>query len=452
MSSRKIYIIICCGLLTMATGCKEFLEAKPDKKLTVPVTLKDFQSLMDNAAIFISEPHEGEFSSDNYYLTYEHWESLSSEQERRIHVWEKDFLFEPITNSWNTVYKAIYYCNSTLEGLKKIERNPNNAQEWDHIKGQALYFRGKRLLQASFIWTPTYDSSTADSDLGLPIRLNTDFNQKSTRSSVRETYHQIIMDLKSAIHLLPQTPITKVRPSKPAAYALLSRTYLSMGDYINSGLYADSCLQLNHELIDYNDLDAKLTNPLKRFNAEVISENGIGEGQTLSLSRGRVNPDLYKMYQPDDLRREILFTDNSDGSHGFKGRFAEGNSLFGGMATNEVYLNRAECNARQQRVDRALDDLNYLLKKRWKKDKFYPVSGLSASEALDLILKERRKELLFRGIRWMDLKRLNREGRNIVLTRKLNDKIYTLIPNELKYALPIPEDVIVQSGMQQNPR
>ena len=69
-----------------------------------------------------------------------------------------------------------------------------------------------------------------------------------------------------------------------------------------------------------------------------------------------------------------------------------------------------------------------------------------------LILLERRKELLMRGLRWMDLKRLNMEGAAITLTRTVNGQVYTLPPNDLRYALPIPEDVIAISGMQQNPR
>ncbi|SEM08104.1 hypothetical protein SAMN05216436_101351 [bacterium A37T11] len=56
-----------------------------------------------------------------------------------------------------------------------------------------------------------------------------------------------------------------------------------------------------------------------------------------------------------------------------------------------------------------------------------------------------------RGLRWMDIKRLNKEGANITLTRNLNGQIYTLPPNDPRFALPIPEDVIDLSGMQQNP-
>lgn len=76
----------------------------------------------------------------------------------------------------------------------------------------------------------------------------------------------------------------------------------------------------------------------------------------------------------------------------------------------------------------------------------------SHAEALNIILKERRKELLIRGLRWSDLKRYNRGGANITLTRTVNGQTYTLSPNDLRYAVAIPEDIITLTGMPQNPR
>jgi starch-binding outer membrane protein, SusD/RagB family len=84
---------------------------------------------------------------------------------------------------------------------------------------------------------------------------------------------------------------------------------------------------------------------------------------------------------------------------------------------------------------------------------FTGYSIADAAAALDTILVERRKELAFRGIRWSDLRRLNKEGRNITLTRNLNGMSYTLTPNSNLYTLPIPPDVLsFNPGMQQNPR
>ncbi len=452
MSNKNLIYIIIIGLAVTGIGCKKFLDAKPDKRLAVPSTLNDLQSLMDNYPVFADEPSAREMSSDDYYLTTANWTSLAYESDRRIYTWEKDYLFEPISNSWSYFSNAVYYCNSVMEGLDKIERTAQNRTVWDNIKGQALYFRGKRFLQASFIWTLAYDHQSAKTDLGLPLRLTSDFNQKSVRSTVEQTFGQIISDIKSSIPLLPIKPLSPVRASRPAAYALLARTYLSMRDYINAGIYADSCLQLNKELIDYNSLSTSATYPLARFNKEVLSENQMSTGQALNRTRGMISPDLYNLYEKDDLRKEVLFINNVDGTHGFKGRFAEGDALFGGMGTNEVYLILAECLIREGKTDEGLAVLNSLLEKRWRVNEFNPISGLDQQEALIMVLKERRKDLLFRGIRWMDIKRLNKEGANIVLTRNLNNKIYTLLPNDLRYALPIPEDVIAISGMQQNLR
>lgn len=445
----SIIVLMVIGL----QSCQKFLDAKPDKKLAVPSKLEDFQSLLDNYSVFAAEPNSGEMSSDDFYLTSAHYLSLSSDADRRTYTWEKDFLFRPQDNSWAEFSTAVYYCNSVIEGIDKVQRSTNNATEWDNIKGQAFYFRGKRFLQANFIWALAYDRNTSSTDLGLPLRLNINFNERSVRSSVEQTYQQILHDLKLSIQLLPVIPLSKVRASKPAAYAMVARTYLSMRDYNNAGLYADSCLHLYHTLLDYNTLDPTSPLPINRFNQEVISENQSSVGQILNLARAKVNPELFSLYDnQDDLRKTVLFRDNGDGTMSYKARFTEGASLFAGTAVNEVYLTRAECYARAGKVAEAMNDLNTLLVTRWRNGSFIPFTASSKEEALSIILKERRKELLFRDIRWMDIKRLNKEGAEIVLTRTVNDKEYKLLPNDLRYALPIPEDVISISGMEQNKR
>ena len=65
--------------------------------------------------------------------------------------------------------------------------------------------------------------------------------------------------------------------------------------------------------------------------------------------------------------------------------------------------------------------------------------------------QERRKELIFRGLRWIDIKRLNLEGANIEQRRFLDGKEYILEPNSNRYALPLPDDIIRLTWMEQNP-
>ncbi|MNL77641.1 hypothetical protein D3C87_2038720 [compost metagenome] len=72
---------------------------------------------------------------------------------------------------------------------------------------------------------------------------------------------------------------------------------------------------------------------------------------------------------------------------------------------------------------------------------------------MPLILEQRRKELIFRGRRWADLKRLNKEPRFAKkIVRVLDGETYSLEPNSLKYAIKIPQIVIEQSGITQNIR
>ncbi|MNN11424.1 SusD family protein [compost metagenome] len=69
------------------------------------------------------------------------------------------------------------------------------------------------------------------------------------------------------------------------------------------------------------------------------------------------------------------------------------------------------------------------------------------------ILAERRKELVFRGLRWPDLKRLNIDERyKIQLKRIVDGKEYLLEPNSLKYVLLIPQDAIDEGKLEQNKR
>lgn len=83
---------------------------------------------------------------------------------------------------------------------------------------------------------------------------------------------------------------------------------------------------------------------------------------------------------------------------------------------------------------------------------YIPITAGSSDEASQLILQERRKELLFRGLRWIDIKRLNKEGAGIVLKRKVGEDLYQLSPNENKYALPLTTDIITLARLEQNPQ
>ncbi|MFC3157130.1 RagB/SusD family nutrient uptake outer membrane protein [Chryseobacterium arachidis] len=158
--------------------------------------------------------------------------------------------------------------------------------------------------------------------------------------------------------------------------------------------------------------------------------------------------ELYELYEEHDLRK-VLYFKSQNGKSIWCGA-PIGNNL-SGTATNEVFLIEAECAARLGEREKALDLLNALLIKRYKTGTFKPLTASSDLEALDIILAERRKELLKRGLRFQDLKRLNKDSRYAKsLTRTIGAKIYTLPPNDGRYQLPIPQYIIDYNGLEQN--
>jgi hypothetical protein len=126
--------------------------------------------------------------------------------------------------------------------------------------------------------------------------------------------------------------------------------------------------------------------------------------------------------------------------------------MFSGIATDEIHLIKSECLARLGKKVDAMQVLNHLLQFRWKAGAFIPLTAADSDEALSIILRERRKELPFRGLRWTDLRRLDKENLIPTLTRELDGKQYVLPPGDKRYVLPIPYDIISQTGMPQNPR
>lgn len=451
MKIKIIYLLVPGIIFILLSGCKKFLDEKPDKKLAIPNTLTDFQALLDQYALINNnDPAAGEVSADDYYLTDADWAGRK-ETDQNMYLWQKDNIFDLSTNDWFRTFRPVYFSNTVLENIPGVPVTQFNRDEWNNVKGQALFYRAKAFLQASFIWTVAYDENSASSELGLPLRLNSNFNEVSVRSNLKETYGQIISDLKEAARTLALNPVHVMRPSKPAAYGLLARVYLSMRKYEQAGLYADSCLRLKSDLLDYNKLSPSATYPIAQFNTEVIFESFCPPAPPISNSRAKIVPALYQMYVPNDLRKLVFFRTNADGSAAFKGSYEGNGALFSGVATDEVYLMRAECFARAGKVTEAMKDLNLLLRKRWKTGTFTDLTAANAEMALNLILAERRKELLMRGLRWMDIKRLNREGAGIILSRVINSKIYTLQPNDPRYALTIPEEIIEMSKMVQNP-
>lgn len=448
---RYKYFIVIISSLLLLQGCSKFLDEKSDFRLTTPETLEDNQALLDRVTdILTNNASSGEVSSDDYYLTDSDFQTLPYDEDKRLYTWQPSHVStnESVGNDWASCYRTIYIANAVLYNIEKYQ-----IANADNIKGQALTIRAARYLDAAQVWCPVYNKSSAAQDLGLPLRLDPDMKVPSIRSNVQQTYDQIISDLKMAVPILPDRQIAATRPSKATALGLLARTYLFMGEYDSALQNAIRALEINNSLIDFNTLNAAASIPIQNLNVEVILRATMRLARPINSSLARISPGLYNLYDNNDLRKTMLFRTIANGDVFFRGSYTGSSTgKIVGITTGELYLIAAECYVRTNQIEKAMDKMNELLVNRFTNGTFVPLSITDQHAALDTILKERRKELLFRGLRWADLKRLNRDGANILLSRTVNGQSYTLAPNDLRYAIAIPEEVIALSGIQQNKR
>ncbi|RXK87005.1 RagB/SusD family nutrient uptake outer membrane protein [Filimonas effusa] len=443
-------------LLTYLWSCKKYLDESPDKSLVIPTKFNELQGILDLNSMYINYPWAGELANDNIYFSYTDWASITNVNDQNTYIWNPN---TDLSQSWTLTYARILNANIVLSVIDKLQDNTATIADRNAVKGGALFYRAYNFYELAQLFSPAYSVSSMNLPLGIPLKLSADAEDVTKRSTVAETYNQIIRDLKMAIPLLPayqSVATNRTRACQAAAFGLLARTYLSMSDYENAGTYADSCLRLYNTLIDYNNsslVNSTANVPFQKFNGEVIFH---AVSYQVNATKSKVDSTLYSWYDSNDIRKKAFFMTITDGGFRFKGNY-NGTSYslpFCGIATDEVYLVRAECYARQGKVSEAMNDLNKLLNTRWLSNKFIPITTSDPQQALAIILRERRKELCFRpSLRWTDIRRLNLSGDNsITITRNLNGRIYTLLPNDLTYTFLIPNVVIDMSGIEQNPR
>lgn len=441
-----IYTTLFCFIA--CTSCSHYLDPKNSNAYQVPTSIRDLQEILDDFG-YMNErrtPSYAEAAADDYFLLDNNYKALLPER-KLLYKWEAfDYLYP---NDWSAAYLPIYNANFCLEVLDNIERTEANNNDWKNVYGSAHFYRAYYFLQLLWTYAPAFDPGGKNDGKGIVLRLKSDFNVKSGFSTVEACYQQVLNDAKVAVENLQDLPLVKSRPSKTGAYALLARAYLSMGLYEEARIAAYESLKLFSDLMDYNKpedgIKISAAVPFSKFTKETIFYSEMGQKfPNYSPNRALIDSNLMDAYDGADLRRVAFFI-ASDRYFAFKGTYSHSVQwMFSGLTSAEMLLIRAECNARKGDLKTCVEDINLLLKHRWDKTKiFVPRSVQNKKEALELVLLERRKELLMRGIRLSDIKRLNLEGADIKMVRTIEGERIELSPNSPRLILNTPTDLNV---------
>ena len=228
-----------------------------------------------------------------------------------------------------------------------------------------------------------------------------------------------------------------------AVQALLSRVYLYRGEYEAALQAADSVLQGNYTLLDYNEFPQVEASPANMygmhdivpvsvldpsFEETIFTQGtgafagnkhgyGIANGSVLSVvNRFRASEGLVQMYYKEqgggtDLRPTFfMYINQRDPANKRYIQKQVTTSLTTAsseflLRLSEVLLNKAEALAMLDRDEEAMEVLEELRIKRIVATEYKPLDVRSGGKLVELIRDERRRELCGEGQRWFDLRR-----------------------------------------------
>lgn len=397
---------------------------------------------------------------------------------------------------YGDLYKAVSRANFLLDNADKVMSTLTKEDDIDQLKkcmGDAHFARALCFSELLRIFCKAYPEKEEDAkngDLYPGISLATTFDDSviPLRSSMYDSYQQVLRDLEKAEEYLELRSFAADNPyfTTGTVYALYARVYLHMRDWENAAAYAGKVIDSKV----YSLADPKQTTIISGYNDyramwlldqgdEIIwkipftpTDRGGALG-TIFLNYNYVSayqPDyavlewVLDLYEANDMRFDAFFlaanTQYGISTYLFRkyaGNIEIDNTLGRYYYTNspkpfrlaEQYLIRAEAYYRSGNEKGANDDLTALRRVRYAS---YGSSAASGDKLFKEIQKERVRELIMEGFRLSDLKRWN-EG----FTRQPQNGSYngpdrlTIAANDPLFVWPIPQhELDAVPGLQGN--
>ncbi len=344
---------------------------------------------------------------------------------------------------WNAGFEAVNRINVVIEGITGAHENGIiDDATYKQYDGEMKFLRGVIYHYLMIHFAMPYNLQTLNNGYGLPLRLSPVNTMDSIdepmavgRSSVAETYAQIVKDLTEAADELPTTNAANniTRATKGAAYAMLSRVYLHMRDWDNVIAMQSKVAEQGYELeadpitpFLSNDNNSESIFSCENSDQDNASVNGAmfsmfgcraGSRYLVSMSPILVNDTRW--LQDDKRRSEFIISsedaNSSIAKYGYKVYFCDKyrSSVRADYSPilryAEVLLNTAEAYARKGDVETAVSYLNEVRDRSLADaatQSYKTTDFANATAAVEAILFERRVELLGEGHRWEDIHRL----------------------------------------------
>lgn len=468
---KKIHtklILMAAMVVTMTfTSCDGYLDVTPSDAVDSDEAITN----LEDAQIALNGAYYGLITNTYYGNDFIARAEVGGEDVQTLSLGKRTenyyrFMYRQNTSPsglWSIPYKVINRINVLLGAIESGVIPASD--ELNQVKGEALALRALCHFDLLLTYGTPYLKDNGAS-LGVPLVDKVLLpSELPSRSTVAQGYTMVLKDLEDSKGLMSEN-VVNGHFNRWAAKALLARVNLHKGDYDAAYNNAKDVVENGpYKLIENENYVASW---LEDFTSESVFELEI-----TSLASGNrelfgyvAHPTGYAAVigtqdfinllneDPKDVRLGLLQTD-SEGKKRFINKYP---GRAGAIAVNnirvirlsDVYLMAAEAALRKSSIDQTTADncLNDIVKRA-------NPNAPKVTATIDLILKERRKELVMEGHRLHDILRL---GLSVIRTggdHFLNKvDLVTVTWDDYRSIMPIPQaeiDANPNIRDQQNP-
>lgn len=428
------------------TSCQSFLDVKPKESISDAVTITDKTSAETAVRGVYSALASGNYYATNFqaigYLSGDNVEWTGSQsivQEFINHKVNADNGM--VSGVWIAIYQTINRANNVLAKVNDVADPALTTALKNQYLGEAYFVRALAYFDLARVWG------------GVPLitkpTVTPADNRGIARSSIAETYAQVLKDLDAAESLLPATT-DRYRATQKTVWALKARYYLYQKDWAKAEEYASKLIgdATNYTLIKpYRTFFADNARGTQESIFEIFY-NGTTE---INAHRGQWQPQTNggtRQWAPNTAlvtllndasvggnRSVLVAKDNQNRWYGNLYYRNPGSDPSYVLRIAEQYLIRSEARAQQNKLTAALSDLNAVRDRAG-----LPAATAATPEAVLLAIEnERRVEFALEPHRWFDLVRTGRAATVLGVT------------DPKRYLLPLPVDqLLVDKALVQN--
>jgi len=413
MKTSYIKTTLLLSVVLLATSCKKYLEEVPNNALPTESSITDASTA--RAAIIgtydrlqgyyaSSYPTLGTITTDNVIFNGTLSEYLQLDQ----NAIPTDNVIT--VSAYQGIYRTINSANSVIAYVPHLNDPQLTATERNKILGEAYFIRALSYFDLGRGWGGVQLQLQPTSDLSVLKGIK--------RSTLDQTYDQVLADLIQAEQLLPEDATTRNRAQKSAARALRARLHLYRKQWADAENFATQVI---------GNTKYSLVKPFRTFfttpfqTAESVLELAYSVNDRNSywnLWYPSSSGGQFTLKPSDALVAKL----NNPAIGGTRNSLIAGSGstvygvLYNTTATStdpsyliriaELYLIRAEARAQQNKLADALTDLNAV---RARADVSASTASTQAS-IIQAIEDENAVEFPFEAHRWFDLVRTERTG------------------------------------------